>query len=148
MGSARPGLLRDVEIRPLAAVDAARGAPAEREPDDALPELKERWRDLGARLRATHPPGAPGARSEGDGKHGVSTRRETAEPPTVAVARYPMEAAAGEATAAQPRPELIIRHLEIRIVAAAKEPAAAATSRSPAPAAGAWQTAARRYLRL
>jgi hypothetical protein len=147
-GTARPGLLRDVEIRVLSAVDAARGARAGREPDDAIPELKERWRDLGARLRATHPPVAPVARSEGAGKHEASTRPEAAEPPAVAVARYPGKAAPGEATAAQRGPELIIRHLEIRIVAAAKEPAAAATSRSPAPVTGAWQTAARRYLRL
>jgi ribonuclease E len=145
---ARPGLLRDAEIRVVSAVDAVRGAPVDRQPDDALPELKERWRELGARLRATHPPPAPGARREGTSEGEASTRPEAADPPAVALARPPTRLAPGGPTAAQHRPELIIRHLEIRIVAAAKEAAPLADTRSPAPVTGAWQIAARRYLRL
>jgi hypothetical protein len=146
--TARPGLLRDAEVRVVSAVDAVRGAPLDREADDVLPELKERWRELGARLRATHPPPAPGARREETSEGEASTRPEAAESAAVALARHPTRLAPEGPTAAQHRPELIIRHLEIRIVAAAKETAPVADSRSPAPVTGAWQSAARRYLRL
>jgi hypothetical protein len=143
-----PGLLRDADIRVVPAVDAMRGAPVDRRPEDAPPELEERWRELGARLRAMHPPNARDAGREGARNAEVSTRPEAVEAAAVALARHATPPAPGEPSAAQHRSELIIRHLEIRIVAAAKEPAPVAKSRSPAPVTGAWQSAARRYLRL
>jgi hypothetical protein len=144
----RPGLLRDAEISVVSAADAVPGGPVARGAGDALPHLQERWRELGARLRATHPPTAPGAGPEEAGNGEAPLRPEAAEPPTAAIARHPRQPAPVEPTAAQRRSELIIRHLEIRIVAPAKETAPAAEGPSPAPLAGAWQTAARRYLRL
>jgi hypothetical protein len=144
----RPGLLRDAEISVVSAADAVRGGPVAGRAGDALPELQERWRELGARLRATHPPTARGAGPEEAGNGEAAMRPEAAEPPTATIARHPRQPASVEPTAAQRRSELIIRHLEIRIVAPAKEMAPAAEGPSPAPLAGAWQTAARRYLRL
>jgi hypothetical protein len=148
MSTSRPGLLRDAEIRAVPALEAARGARVDRWPQDPRPELAERWRALGARLRAMHPPNARDTGREVAGNGEAATRPEAADPAAVAVARRPMPPVPGGASTAKHRPELIIRHLEIRIVAAAKEPAPPAKSRLAAPATGAWQTAARRYLRL
>ena len=145
---ARPGLLRDVEIRVVSPLGAAPGAPIGPQPGHPLPGLKERWRELGARLRATHPPTGRGTEREEATNGEAATRPEVAVPPVVPYTRRQAQLAANEAGTAPRRSDLIIRHLEIRIVAAAKETAPAGESRPPEPLAGAWQTAARRYLRL
>jgi hypothetical protein len=142
--AAQPGLLRDVEVRVVSPLLATPRAPIRPEPDDPRPELAERWRELGARLRAAHPPTGRATALEEVGESEASARPEIAAPALVPQA----QPAPNGSKAALRRSELIIRHLEIRIVAAAKQSAPAAESRPPEPPAGAWQTAARRYLRL
>jgi hypothetical protein len=144
---ARPGLLRDVEVRVVSPLNAALGAPIRPRPGDPPPELQERWRELGARLRSTHPPTGSGAEPE-EVRKGQTAWPELAAPPLVPHAHRQAQLATNQRETAPPRPELIIRHLEIRIVAAANEAAPAAESRPPDRLAGAWQSAARRYLRL
>jgi hypothetical protein len=144
---ARPGLLRDVEVRVVSPLNAALGAPIRPRPGDPPPELQERWRELGARLRSTHPPTGSGA-EPGEVRKRQTAWLELAAPPLVPHAHRQAQLATNQRETAPPRPELIIRHLEIRIVAAANEAAPAAESRPPDRLAGAWQSAARRYLRL
>jgi hypothetical protein len=143
--AAMPGLLRDVDVRVVPAVDAAPGAQIEASAEDALTEAKQHWRALGERLRASYPP--TGGEREQAGNGEASARSEAAELPFTHRRALPTQGK-GEAEATPRRSEMIIRHLEIRIVAAANERAPAAENRPPAPDAGAWQTAARHYLRL
>jgi hypothetical protein len=144
--AAMPGLLRDVEVRVVPAPGATPGAQAGQSAEDALTEAKQHWRALGERLRASYPPTGSGER-ERAGNGEASARSEAAEPSFAHRRALPAQGT-GETDATPRRPEVIIRHLEIRIVAAANERAPAAENRPPAPDAGAWQTAARHYLRL
>jgi hypothetical protein len=95
--------------------------------------LEDHWRDLGRRLLAAHPPASPA-----DPSPPPASPPEPAAGPPAAPAIL-----AGAGPADQP-PELLIEHLEVRLVAPAPEPAARPVA--PAGARRTWDAAARRYL--
>jgi translation initiation factor IF-2 len=105
-----------------------------RRDEPALERLEDRWRDLGRRLLATHPPPVP---AEPAPPAPAPAPRPVGQPP----------ASPARAGPARQPPELYIDHMEVRLVAPVPrgdpEPARPAT---PAGPRRTWDAAVRRYL--
>lgn len=149
---------------PGAAAVPGSGRPAAQWPggqDEQPPEQwRDRWRDLGQRLLAEHPPAVPAGPAPPPAREAARAApplaREAARlsPPQPAAAApqdaesdlpqvFPPGATAGAGPADRP-PELIIEHLEVRLTPPA--PGAMSAPAPPPVSRRVWDTAARHYL--